>query len=109
MVRQNFIKGHFNQVEGILRRKVGQLVRHHGPVYIGATSKPKRRERAHQRTGGSEIVLLWRTTSYARAKGAEDRLINWARGRDYLLFEEQIDGGGGLSPDADMYYIYVLT
>ena len=108
MVRRNFIRGHFNQIEGSLRRKVGQLVRYHGPVYIGATSRPRSRERAHQRTGGSELILLWKTTSYERAKEAEGRLIIWAREQDHLLFD-QIDDAVGLSPTADAYYIYALV
>ena len=108
MVRQNFITGPFRQIEGNLRRKVGQLVRHHGAVYIGATSRPKRREDAHKKTGGSELVLLWRTSSHARAKEAEARLIRWARNRGHLLYEDQRDGGAGLSPDAKEYYVYAL-
>ena len=109
MVRRNFITGHFNQIEGSLRRKVGQLVHYHGPVYIGATSRPRSREQAHKRTGGSELILLWKTTSYQRAKEAEDRLIFWAREKEHLLFDDQRDGGGGLSPREDVYYIYALV
>ena len=112
MVRRNFIKGHFNQIEGTLHRKVGQLVRYHGPVYIGATSRPRSREQAHKRNGWverPEIILLWKTTSYARAAEAEDRLINWARSREHLRYDDQRDGGAGLSRDASVYYVYALV
>ena len=99
------VRGPFSQVEETLRRKVAQFPRHYKYIKIGATSNPRRRERAHQRNGWVELITLWRTTSYEKAKEAEEMLIDW----EWDRAENEIDGGGGLSPDKEEYFVYVIV
>ena len=99
------ITGPFGQIEGALRRKVGAYARHHEFIKIGATSHPARRERSHRRNGWSKLILLWRTTSYRKAQEAEKMLTRWT----WDKAEAEIDGGGGLSPDQDEYFIYLIV
>ena len=106
MVDTNFcIRGPFNQVDETLRRKVGQFSRRYEYIKIGATSNPTQREQAHRRNGWVELITLWRTTSYERAKEAEEMLINWEWGRA----ENEISDAVGLSPDKKEYFVYVIV
>ena len=105
MVDWKHVEGHLSQVESTLRRKVGAYGRHYSSIYIGATSSPRRREREHQQNGWTELITLWRTTSYRKAKEAEKMLIDWGWDR----IENPWGGAGGLSPNKDEYFIYVLV
>ena len=106
-IRWNYIQGSFSQVEESLRRTLGQLSRHHDVLYVGATYDPITRAKQHRRrdTYWSELILLWRTTSYRNAVKAEKTLIDWAREN----VENLKDGGEGLKPDGEEYFIYVLV
>ena len=91
-----------------LRRRVAQYARHHGSVYVGATSNPSDAENRHIRRGYLKLITLWRTKSYDQAKKAEKLLIAFAREKGYLD-ENQIDGGTGLNPKERVYFIYVVV
>lgn len=102
----DFVTGHLSEINSTLRRKVGQYTRYYTYIYIGATSNPKARATYWKKYGWSKLVILWRTTSYQQAKNAESKLIKWAS--DELAYEQR-DGGGGLSPGKENYFIYILV
>lgn len=106
MVEWNHVEGPLSRVESTLRRKVGAYGRHYASIYIGATYDPITREQQHRAHGrGTELITLWRTTSYRNAKHAEKELIKWGWNR----IENPWGGGGGLSRDKGEYFIYVLV
>lgn len=104
-------EGHLNQLEGSLRRKLGQFTQHYGNIYVGVSYHPERRARQHEREGLSEengwssLIVIWRTTSYKSAQKAERILIDWAGENSVNMAR----GGAGLKRNAEQHFVYVVV
>lgn len=74
--------------------------------YIGATSNPDDRMRAHRKKGYTQMYLLYRTQCYDKARDFEANLLNevfWANGCC-----NKVKTSMGLVATKNVFYIYML-
>ena len=102
-----YYEGHPSNVISPLRRSIGQYHRNYRHVKISITAEPKRRFQEHLRKEKRYcwecMVVKYSTSSIRYANKIEDTFI-----KDDKRMRNIWTGMSHMTPNADLYYVYIL-